>query len=86
MVKWGSLWLGRTGLICLVLVSACSIRHSSLAEKITSQRIEIPQHCVGWEKIELKNSARYTLLQHDQRLVINIDAHNLRGRNLGCWQ
>lgn len=45
----------------------------------------MPSSCKGWEKIEIKNRTRYYLAQQDQRLLINIDAHNLRGRNLGCW-
>jgi len=74
------------GFFGLVLLVGCTAKTSSLSEKVLTPRIEMPQQCAGWEKITLKNSSRLALLQHDQRLVVNIDAHNLRGRNLGCWQ
>jgi len=75
-----------TGFVSLLLLTGCKARTSAMADRLTSQRVDLPQQCAGWEKINLKNSSRYMLLQHDQRLVVNIDAHNLRGRNLGCWQ
>jgi len=73
-------------LLFLALLSGCKTQPASLSERLVTKRVEMPENCAGWEKIALKNSSRYYLLQHDQRLVVNIDAHNLRGRNLGCWQ
>jgi len=58
---------------------------SGIAGKIAHPENQQPKDCAGWQKIELKGHTRYFLLQKDQKLVINIDAHNLRGHNLGCW-
>jgi len=74
------------GFFCLSFLAGCETKSTFITDRLTTARVETPKHCSGWEKIELKNSSRYYLLQHDQRLVVNIDAHNLRGRNLGCWQ
>jgi len=74
------------GLAGLLSLAGCEAENTSLTRQLTGKRVDLPQQCAGWEKIELKNSSRYMLLRHDQRLVVNIEAHNLRGRNLGCWQ
>lgn len=66
-------------------LTGCTTKAVDLTKKITTQHVQMPTSCDGWEKIELKNRTRYYLAKHDQRLLINIDAHNLRGRNLGCW-
>jgi len=58
---------------------------SGWASKVAHPESRQPKDCAGWQKIELKGHTRYLLLQKDQKLVVNIDAHNLRGRNLGCW-
>jgi len=46
----------------------------------------MPTECAGWQKIDLKQRTTLVLLREDPRLVVDIDAHNLKGRNLGCWQ
>jgi len=74
------------GIASFLLLAGCQARTTSFADKLVTPRVQMPQQCHGWEKIELKNNSRYHLLASDQRLVVNIDAHNLRGRNLGCWQ
>lgn len=58
---------------------------SGWASKVARPETQLPQSCAGWQKIELKGHSRYLLMQKDQKLLMNIDAHNLRGRNLGCW-
>jgi len=75
-----------SGCFGLLFLVACQARSPAFVDRLTVARVQVPQECSGWEKIEIKTSSRYYLLQHDQRLVVNIDAHNLRGRNLGCWQ
>lgn len=44
----------------------------------------MPKECAGWQKLEIKNSTRYYLLQKDQRLLVELDAHNLLGSKIGC--
>lgn len=46
----------------------------------------MPKECAGWQKIDLKQRTTLVLLREDPRLVVDIDSHNLKGRNLGCWQ
>jgi len=58
---------------------------SDWAGKVARPESKMPVSCAGWQKIELKNHSRYMLMQKDQKLLLNIDAHNLRGRNQGCW-
>ncbi|WP_246681417.1 hypothetical protein [Candidatus Tokpelaia sp.] len=58
---------------------------SNWAGKVARPEAQMPTSCSGWQKIELKNHSRYLLMQKDQKLLLNIDAHNLRGRNMGCW-
>lgn len=75
------------GLVLGVLfLGGCLSRATDWAEKVTLQDVKLPTECGGWEKLELKNRTRYYLMREDQRLLVNIDAHNLRGRNLGCWK
>jgi len=69
-----------------VFLIGCNAKMSGLTERITTARVVTPNACSGWEKLELKGRSRYHLMQHDQRLLVNIEAHNLRGRDLGCWK
>jgi hypothetical protein len=46
----------------------------------------MPTECAGWQRIDLKQRTTMVLLREDARLVTDIDAHNLKGRNLGCWE
>ncbi|WP_297322430.1 hypothetical protein [uncultured Bartonella sp.] len=70
---------------CILLVSGCATQATAWTEKITTQKVELPTECVGWQKINVKNRTRYFMMKEDQRALVDIDAHNLRGRNLGCW-
>lgn len=78
--------------LLLPVISACgSVKNmpqnvSDWAGKVARPESRLPKDCAGWQKIELKNHSRYLLMQKDQKLLLNIDAHNLRGRNLGCWR
>jgi len=79
----------RFGLFCLppvlLLLSGCQTA-TGWAEKINLHKTTLPTECKGWEKMTLKNRSRYDLARYDPQLLMNIDAHNLRGRNLGCWK
>ncbi len=55
-------------------------------EKVKIDTTPMPTECSGWQKIDLKSRTMLTLLRSDPRLVTDIDAHNLKGRDLGCWQ
>lgn len=55
-------------------------------EKVKIDTTPMPTVCQGWQKIDLKSRTMLTLLRSDPRLVTDIDAHNLKGRDLGCWQ
>lgn len=70
----------------MLFLAGCTNRAAEWAEKVTVQRVQMPTECTGWEKLELKNRTRYYLMQNDPRLAVNIDSHNLRGRQLGCWE
>ena len=41
--------------------------------------------CAGWERIRLKPETSLYLAKSDIPAMIDIDAHNLKGRNLNCW-
>lgn len=77
--------------ISLINLAACgSVKHmpqnvSAWAGKIARPESHQPAGCSAWQKIDIKNHSRYLLLQKDPKLLMNIDAHNLRGRNAGCW-
>lgn len=66
-------------------VSGCVAGAWSETVRIDSKP-PMPQACAGWQKIELKSRTTMLLLREDPRLTVDIDAHNLKGRNLGCWQ
>lgn len=66
-------------------VSGCVAGAWSETVRIDS-KVPMPQECAGWQKIELKPRTTMLLLREDPRLTMDIDAHNLKGRNLGCWQ
>jgi|GEM_PF-457456 len=85
MTIWRWIWV--VGILPgMLLPGGCTGRITMWAKKVTLQDIEMPTQCAGWEKLELKKRTRYYLVREDQRLLVNIDAHNLRGRNLGCWK
>lgn len=46
----------------------------------------MPTECAGWQRIDLKQRTAMVLLREDARLATDIDAHNLKGRHLGCWE
>jgi len=69
----------------LLATSGCVANATAWTEKLTLQKVELPTDCKGWEKIDLKTRTRYFLIREDQSALVNIDAHNLRGKNLGCW-
>lgn len=41
--------------------------------------------CASWERIRLKPETSLYLTKNDFPAMIDIDAHNLRGRTLNCW-
>lgn len=84
----------RAGVLLLAPVlalSACASMEkipanvSGWAGRVARPESGLPKSCAGWQKIELKGHSRYLLMQKDQKLLMNIDAHNLRGRDIGCW-
>ena len=68
----------------LAFMQGCSV--NTYAEKITLDKTVMPTECAGWEKIELKQRTSLFLMREDPRLIVEIDSHNLKGQNLGCWQ
>lgn len=70
---------------CLLMFAGCATQATAWTEKITTQKVELPTECAGWQKIEVKTRTRYFMMKEDQRALVDIDAHNLRGKNLGCW-
>lgn len=69
----------------MMTIAGCAAQATAWTEKITTQKVELPTECAGWEKIEIKTRSRYYMMKEDQRALVDIDAHNLRGKNLGCW-
>ncbi|MGU3573961.1 hypothetical protein ACLBWZ_00375 [Brucellaceae bacterium C25G] len=65
-------------------MQGCSV--NTYAEKITLDKTVMPSECTGWEKIEIRQRTSLFLMREDPRLMVEIDSHNLKGRNLGCWQ
>ncbi|WP_246431262.1 hypothetical protein [Paenochrobactrum gallinarii] len=65
-------------------MQGCSV--NTYAEKITLDKTIMPTECAGWEKIDLKKRTSLFLMREDPRLIVEIDSHNLKGQNLGCWQ
>ncbi|WP_343312962.1 hypothetical protein AAIB41_08985 [Brucella sp. BE17] len=72
------------GVPLAVVLSGCAA--TAWTEKVTIDTTPMPTQCAGWEKIDLKQRTTLALMRADPRLVVDIDAHNLKGRNLGCWQ
>ncbi|MHC3938819.1 hypothetical protein ACI0FR_00106 [Paenochrobactrum sp. BZR 201-1] len=68
----------------LAFMQGCSV--NTYAEKITLDKTVMPTECGGWEKIDLKKRTSLFLMREDPRLIVEIDSHNLKGQNLGCWQ
>lgn len=68
------------------LLTACTSSATAWTEKVTIEQVELPKECVGWQKINLKQRGYYALLREDPALIMEIDSHNLKGKNLGCWQ
>ncbi|MBV2141930.1 hypothetical protein KUG47_00280 [Falsochrobactrum sp. TDYN1] len=67
------------------VLSGCAAGAWSETVRIDSNP-PMPKECAGWQKIDLKQRTALVLLREDPRLAVDIDAHNLKGRNLGCWQ
>ncbi|MFD1199043.1 hypothetical protein ACFQ3K_12070 [Brucella gallinifaecis] len=67
------------------LLSGCTATAWSETVRIDSKP-PMPTECAGWQRINLKPRVAMTLLREDARLVTEIDSHNLKGRNLGCWE
>ena len=65
-------------------LSGCTA--TAWTEKVKIDSTPMPTECAGWERIDLKQRTTLVLLREDPRLVVEIDSHNLKGRNLGCWQ
>jgi len=65
-------------------LSGCTA--TAWTEKVKIDSTPMPTECAGWQKIDLKQRTTLALLREDPRLVVEIDSHNLKGRNLGCWQ
>ena len=70
---------------CFLMLTGCATQATAWTEKITTQKVELPTECAGWQKINVKTRTRYYMMKDDQRALVDIDAHNLRGKNLGCW-
>lgn len=76
-------------LLCLPLLAVmagCTSTATAWTEKVTIEKVELPKECAGWEKINLKQRAYYSLMRQDPGLIMEIDSHNLKGKNLGCWE
>lgn len=67
------------------ILSGCTATAWSETVRIDSKP-PMPTECAGWQRIDLKQRTTMILLREDARLVTDIDAHNLKGRNLGCWE
>ncbi|MHC5231797.1 hypothetical protein [Brucella sp. LJL56] len=68
----------------IAALSGCTA--TAWTENVKIDTTPMPTECTGWQKIDLKQRTTLVLLREDPRLVVDIDAHNLKGRNLGCWQ
>ncbi|GGA91857.1 hypothetical protein GCM10011491_19850 [Brucella endophytica] len=78
--------MGVTALPLLLGLAGCTTSATAWSEKFTVEKVELPKECAGWQKIELKQRTMLALMRLDPRLIVDIDSHNLKGRNLGCWQ
>lgn len=77
-------WRNLCALSFGLLVSGCQA--TAWTEKISVEHSNMPQQCAGWQKINVKSRTSYLLMREDPVLAMEIDAHNLKGRNIGCWQ
>ncbi|MBC2883838.1 hypothetical protein H7Q97_00300 [Ochrobactrum sp. CM-21-5] len=77
-------WRGAAVASLVAILSGCTA--TAWTEKVKIDSTPMPTECAGWQKIDLKQRATLVLLREDPRLVVDIDSHNLKGRNLGCWQ
>lgn len=68
----------------LAVLAGCTA--TAWSEKMSIDTTPVPTECGGWQKIELKQRTSLLLMREDPRLMVDVDAHNLKGRNLGCWQ
>ncbi len=70
----------------LALMTGCTGTATAWTEKVTIEKVELPKECAGWQKINIKQRAYYALMRQDPALIMEIDSHNLKGKNLGCWE
>jgi len=76
--------LGVLSLPLLISLSGCTA--TAWSEKFAVETVELPKECAGWQKIDIKQRTTLALMRIDPHLLVDIDSHNLRGRNLGCWK
>ena len=81
----GSVLRAVSAMTMIALLSGCTATAWSETVRIDSKP-PMPTECAGWQRIDLKQRTTMVLLREDARLVTDIDAHNLKGRNLGCWE
>lgn len=74
------------GLSMMGVLSGCSSTATAWTEKARIESVELPVECAGWQKITIKQRTYINLMREDPRLIVEIDSHNLKGKNLGCWQ
>jgi len=79
-----ALWGSAATMALISVLSGCTA--TAWTEKVKIDSTPMPTECAGWQKIELKQRTTMVLLRQDPKLVVDIDSHNLKGRNLGCWQ
>ncbi|WP_439273252.1 hypothetical protein [Pseudochrobactrum sp. HB0163] len=70
----------------LAVIAGCTGTAAAWTEKVTIEKVELPKECAGWQKINLKQRSYYALMRQDPALIMEIDSHNLKGKNLGCWE
>jgi hypothetical protein len=70
----------------LAILAGCSTTATAWTEKVTIEKVELPKECAGWQKINLKQRTYFGLMRQDPGLILDIDSHNLKGKNLGCWE
>ncbi|MBK3745750.1 hypothetical protein G3A39_42085 [Paraburkholderia aspalathi] len=72
-------------LLMPVLAALTGCTATAWSEKISIDQTPVPTECGGWQRIDLKQRTAMFLMREDPRLAVDIDSHNLKGRNLGCW-
>lgn len=82
----GHWFLVFAGLSAVGVLSGCSSTAEEWTEKARIESVELPAECAGWQKITIKQRTYIHLMREDPRLIVEIDSHNLKGKNLGCWQ